>query len=184
MSTLTLNEAKAFLNIASSTQDSELQDFIDRAEGAIATACGPLAASSVSARVRGERPMLKVNRTPLLTLTSVTPVGGTALDTSTLVVERPTAGVVEFLSGGRFGARWYDVVYQCGWAASPAAVPADLKSGTMELLRHLWDTQRGGGGARIGSSQSESTANTVTGAHLIFPWRVEQLIGPFRKAEN
>jgi hypothetical protein len=179
---LTLPEVKTHLDIdlTVETHNVELEDFIARAEGAVETRCGPLLSEDVTARVRGSRPMLSVSDTPILELTSVTPVGGSALTLADLVVERPRAGVIEYQSGARFGSRWYVVVYKCGWAATAAALPADLKAGTLELLRHMWDTQRATSGGRIGSGD-ESAANTLPGSAYLLPFRVEQLLAPFMK---
>jgi len=181
MTALTRNEAKDHLNIAATvtSYDPEIDSFIARAESAVETRCGPLLAEPVTARVRGSRPLLSVSQTPILQLTSVTPVGGSPLTLADLVVERPNAGVIEYESGGRFGSRWYDVAYSCGWAATAAELPEDLKLGTLELLRHLWGTQRATGGGRIGTE--DATANTLPGAAYLLPFRVEQLLAPFMK---
>lgn len=172
MAALTLSEVKTHLNLTTTTQDGELTAFIARSEAAVAARCGPIEPTVTSQRVRGGRPLLSVDVTPIVSLTSVTPVGGSALDVSLMVVDE-SAGVIEHESGGSFGSRWYDVVYVAG----RTDVPEDLRLGVLELVRHLWDTQRAPSGGRIGTGQ-DSAANTIPGAHLIFPFRVEQLIAP------
>ena len=102
----------------------------------------------------------------------VTPLGEAALTVDDYLVTE--GGIVEPEAGGWFGSRWYDVVYQAG----RATVPDDLRMGVLEMLRHLWDTQRAGGSRRVGSGSSDSTANTIPGAAYLFPFRVEQLIAP------
>lgn len=180
MSAVTLDEVKAHLNLSTGTgpMDTELGAFLDRAEAAIVARCGPLVSESVTERVRGSRRALSVSTTPVLSVTSVTPVAGSALTVADLVVDGE-AGVIEMLSGSSFGSSWYDVVFAAGHGANAQAVPADLRLALLELVRHLWATQRGGGTARIGSPPSDSSANTVPGAAYLFPFRVEQLLAPY-----
>lgn len=175
MTALALAEVKQHLNISSSSDDAELLSFLARAEAAIATRCGPLELTSTTERVRGGRSMLTVRESPINSLTSVTPVSGSALDTSLLVVSS-RAGVIEYLSGSRFGSRWYDVVYQAGW--SP--LPKDLRGVVLETVDHMWTSQRVGRapGSPIGMSES----NTLPGAGFQFPFPVTQAMAPFEKA--
>jgi hypothetical protein len=174
VSVLTLALAKTHLNIPATvvTQDTELQTVIDAAEAAIVQACGGLEAASTSSRVRGGTDRLVLPVPPVISLTSVTPVGGTALTVGDLMVS--ASGVVEYTAGGFFSDRWYDVVYSAG----RASCPADLLLAVRELVRHIWDTQRGGT-RRPGSSTSSETANTIAGAAYLFPFRVEQLLAPY-----
>lgn len=174
MAVVTLDEAKAYLNISSTstTSDAELGEFIDRAVAAIAARCGPLEATEKTSRVRGGWSALALPVRPVVSLTSITPLGEAALTVDDYLVTE--GGIVEPEAGGWFGSRWYDVVYQAG----RATVPDDLRLGVLEMLRHLWDTQRAGGSRRVGSGSSDSTANTIPGAAYLFPFRVEQLIAP------
>lgn len=172
MSVLSLTDAKSHLNISGVTHDDELEAMIDAAEAAIALRVGPLEGVSVTERVAGGSRALVVNRLPVVTLSSVTPVGGSALDTDDLTLS--PAGVVTYAASDTcFGERSYDVVYVAG----RATCPADLMMAVKELVRHMWDTQRGGA-RRPGSPQSEAASNTLPGAAYLFPFRVEQLIAP------
>jgi hypothetical protein len=138
MSVATLADVKAYMNITTSTSDVELQKFIDAAEAAVVKRCGPLAATPVTKRVRGGKDVLTVSLTPVISLTSVTPVNSTALDVTKLNAD-PT-GVIEYLAGGTFFMPFYDVVYSAG----RASVPADLLEGVWEQARHQWESQIGG----------------------------------------
>lgn len=168
MSAVSLQRVKDHLNITVGTQDGELQGFLDAAESAIAKKVGPLAPTSTTERVRGGDSALVLRRPPVVSLTSVTPVGGTALTVADLV---SGAGVVEYAEGGRFPARFYDVVYVAG--RDP--LPKHLELAVLELVRHLWTTQRGVT-TRPGSRESESAANTLPGAGHALPFRVQELI--------
>lgn len=166
MSVVLLSEAKAHLNIAAATYDAELQTFIDRAEAAITRKVGPLTAVATTKRVRGGTSALALPVLPAITLTSVTPADSTAITLTDLYLDTD-AGVVTYNSGAVFAARYYTVVYSAG----RAACPDDLKLAVLELVRHFWETQRGGGG-RPGGRPSEP----VSGAAYLFPFRVQELI--------
>jgi hypothetical protein len=182
MSALSLSEAKTHLNIEGTTDDGELQTIIDAAEGAIAGRCGPLASTAVTARVPGGTRSLVLPMAPVISLTSVTPVGSTALDVSTLYLNQ-AAGVVEFADGFLwFIARRYDVVFEAG----RSAVPADLLLAVKEMVRHLWLTQRGSAPGSPGALPNTSEFEVVapeTGRSYSFPWRVEQLLTPYLQVD-
>lgn len=177
-SVLQLQAAKDYLNLGSSTtNDAEVQAFIDSAEATIAQRVGPLQPTSVSERLRPTgRSNLVLNVLPVIGLVSVTPVGGTALTVTDLYVG-PDSGVVELVNGGAFTAAAYDVAYSAG----RPTCPPDLLLGVKELVRHLWATQRGAGNT-AGSPFSDQTGNTVPGAAFILPFRVTELIGPHMAA--
>lgn len=170
MSALSLADAKTHLNITGTDDDTELQSFIDAAEAVIALRCGPLASTATTSRVEGGS-VLILPVSPAISLTSVTPVGGSALSLTgiSLAAER---GVVSYDSGSAFSARLYDVVYDAG----RSSVPADLMLAVKELVRHMWATQRGNQPAFAGAlpdDEGELVTNTAT---YLFPRRVEQLI--------
>lgn len=171
MSVLTLQQAQTHLNMGAQ-HATELQSFIDAAEAAIAKRCGPLASTATTVRVDGGGFALTLPTTPALSLTSVTPADGTALTLTDLYLNTG-AGVVTYNSGITFTARFYDVVYNAG----RATVPDDLLMAIKELVRHMWQTQRGPT-RRPGSQPSEATANTVPGAAYMLPFRVSELIAP------
>jgi uncharacterized phiE125 gp8 family phage protein len=178
MSTVTLSEAKTHLNLSAGTNDAELQDFIDRAEAAIERRTGPLVSTTITRRARGGGSAFVLPVYPVISLTSATPDGGTAIDTTLL--DATPEGVVTYLSDGTFPTGWHTIVYEAGHALTADDVPEDLKLAVLELTRHLWETQRGGtSSGRPGSAMSDVTANTVPGAAFLFPFRVEQLLAPY-----
>lgn len=179
MSVLTLALAKTHLNITSVVNDAELQTFIDAVEGAVAIKCGPLAPVAVTQRIKSAGgPMLLLRATPVISLTSVTPVGGTAYDVTLMELDG-SAGVVEWLSGAWFAPGWYSVVTSTG----RATVTADLLLGVKELLRHVWDTQRGPGG-RPGSRQSDALSDKILASAYMWPNRVTELLAPYIQVGN
>jgi hypothetical protein len=167
VSVLLLADAKAYLNIAGATQDAELQTFIDAAEAVIGRHVGPLAAMAVTERVYANGALV-LSTVPAISLTSVTPVGGTALSLADLYLS-PAAGVVSYNSGAPIGWGAYTVAYSAG----RSTVPADLLLAVKELVRHLWESQRGTGTRAAGPFDSSST-----GPAFMLPNRVAELLAP------
>lgn len=174
MSVIPLTDAKAYLNELSPALDAELQTFIDAAEAAVAAKIGPLTVAAQTSRVRGWAWVLRLPVFPVVALTSVTPVGGAALDVSQLTPSPDAQRTVEWLQGGYFTSRWYDVVYTAGRPVS-ATTFADIYKGLLELLKHLWKTQRGSAGTR-GPQPERAQA---PGMAYTFPDRVNELLNPY-----
>lgn len=76
------------------------------------------------------------NKKPLVSVTSITPELGTALNTSWYTVDT-TSNVVRFYWGIR--PCWVTLVYTAGYAS----IPYKVKNAGLELARHLWLTQNG-----------------------------------------
>lgn len=178
MSVLTLAEAKAALNIDAPTYDTELQDVIDAAEAAIAKKVGPLSSVAKTERVNGGGCGLTLLNTPVVSLTSVTPVGGSAYTLTDLQVDS-SSGVVEWVSGSAFYPGRYTVVYQAG----RTTVPEDLITAIKKLVVHLWDDQRGGS-AMPGSRPADIASSTLVNAGYAFPFSVQQLLTPHTPVGN
>ncbi len=177
MSAVQLQDVLRHMNMASLSAGTELDalaDMCDSAEGAIANRCGPLEATSVTSRVPGGD-VLVLPVVPVLSLTSVTPAGGSDLTVADLIVNE-ASGVVEYTSGATFPASRYTVTY----AAGRMTLPGDLRLAVLEMTRHLWMSQRGTtpglGGAFPTSTDTEFPS--VAGSSFALPWRVEQLIAP------
>lgn len=168
---VTLTDAKTHLNITVSTYDDELSRMIGVAEDVIASRCGPLAPVSVTCRVRGTAHGIALPTMPAISLTSVTPVNGTALTLGDLYLDTP-AGVVSYNSGGSLTGT-YDVVYRAG----REICPNDLFMAVLELLRHMWNSQRGAGNPA--TSPFDGASNTLPGAGYLLPFRVSELIAPY-----
>ena len=178
MSVLSLAEVKLHLNITVATYDAELQTFIDACEDATAEKCGPLTSVATTERVKGGGTGLVIRETPVVSLTSVTPVGGSAYGLTLLNVDK-SAGVVEWLSGARFSTGWYDVVYQAG----RATVSNDLKLAIKDLIRDNWaDSQRGP--SRRPGTQSDGLSNTLPAYAVTFSTAVMQKMNPHIQVGN
>jgi hypothetical protein len=175
MSALSLDDAKAHLDITTSTNDAELQDFIDAAEGALGKRVGPLTPASISTRVEGYGWGLHLPVRPAISLTSVAVANSsTTLDLTTLYLDT-NSGTVSMSDGSFFTSWAYDVAWQAGWQT----VPPDLLHAVKEFVRHLWETQRGAPNRTIGSALVETIAPTLPVAAFTFPIRVEELLAPY-----
>jgi hypothetical protein len=174
MSVLTLAEAKAHLNITDAGSDAELQTFVDAAEAALAARVGPLGPVTTSARVAGGGRTLLLPVAPAVSITSVTPVGGTALTVGDLYLDK-TGGAISYASDAAFTSYWYDVVYVAGRAAN--SCPDDLLMADKYLLADMWTTQRPS--SRSTSPLSTAPVNTFPQAVYMFSPRVEALLAPY-----
>lgn len=177
MSVLALPVAKIHLNITGDGVDEELQEVIDSAEASIAELCGPLTSVEKTERVRGGCRGLVLRHTPVVSITSVTPVGGSAYaDVSDAVLDVDlSAGVIEWNSGALWPSGRYDVVYQAG----RSSVPEDLMMGVKELVRHLWAPQRGAHTRRPGTAPDEPAQDGS-----LIPARVLRRIRPHIQIGN
>lgn len=173
MAVVTVDEVKIHLNIAGDDNDTELEAFIAAAEAAIAAQVGPLEPTERTDRVRSAAGSLVLPVSPVVSLTTVTNADTTALTVGDLYLDT-TAGVITYSDGVTVVTQgYYDVAYVAG----RAECPADLQLAVKELVRHLWQTQRGPT-ARPGSRTSDATANTVPGAAYLLPFRVMELLAP------
>lgn len=175
MAVLDKDAAKEYLNITASTHDEQITAMISAAEAAIAERVGPLEPVSRTVRVYPASRYLFVP-SPVVSLTSVSDEYGTATDVAGLHLDKRT-GIVTANDGTVFGARWYDITYMAG----RSECPADLVLAVKEMVRHLWNTQRGPT-SRPGGVTSETTSNTIPGAAYLLPFRVSELIAPHRPA--
>lgn len=174
-------QVREHLSIEGTNLDTKLQPYIDGAIAAIGNLCGPLEPTTITRRVRGGgQDDLSLPVTPAISITSLTPIGGTALDTNLMYLDGE-AGVVSYLSGQPFrhhyaGFRTYgfDVVYVAGYDPCPA----DLVMAVLELVRDLWTPAKRGPG-RPGTRGTNRTANTVPKTADEMPFEVQKLIAPY-----
>ena len=99
--------------------------------------------------------------------------GTVALDGNDVDLDGET-GIVRLLSGRDF----------CGplrvsYRAGRPVVPASIQQGAKEVIRHMWETQRGHSGARPGFGD-EDLLPTASG--FTIPRRAMELLAPHRKA--
>lgn len=176
----TYDDLCSYLGITDLDDPSTLNEFIDAAVAALTRRCGPLTETPSTATVPGGGTVLVLPEAPVVSLTSVTPVGGSMLDLAALALNG-TSGLVELADGGTFSERRYLVDYTTG----RADIPADLALAVKELVRHLWLTQLGNAPGSSGAlpDSGESDFIAFSGGAYLFPPRVEQLIAPHLRVD-
>ena len=168
MAILTLSEVARYLRVSEGQHVQDLTLVRDAGEKAISRKCGPLEPTVIVERFPGSRRAFSLRRTPVISVTSIVPVGST-VEQSGYNVDL-AAGVIEIQSG-YFPASWYDVTYVAG----RANLPDDLRLGILELIKHLWvNWQRGAAGR-------PSNVPPEPGAAYLWPYKVQQLIEPHRQ---
>lgn len=178
MPAVSLTDVKVFLNITRPDDDDELMAMIDRAEAILVARVGPLDPVTVVEKHHGGLNPIVLRRPPVISVTSVVANGITTLAGFDLDSE---AGLLysEFGYGYEGFPRSVEVTYTAG---RPAPLPADLEAAVLELVKHLWDSQRVPGASRpgfqgFGGGTGESAA--VGGAGYLLPYRVQSLIEPY-----
>jgi hypothetical protein len=176
MSVVALSDVQTHLNNTDSGDATELQAFTNRAEAILGQRIGPIGSTSQTERVRGLSSVLQLSHSPIISLTTVTSIDGTTIPTTQLTAL--SYGRVEYKQWGYFPSRFYDVVYAAGYDP----LPDDLKYAVLELVRALWETQRGNQpSASIGAAPVEEgqVLQSFGLATYDLPPRVQQLITPY-----
>lgn len=162
MSVVPLEDVKAHLNLRTFDNDDEIAFFIDAAESAIAKRLGSLSPRVVTRRLYRSGPVSILPDRYIIGDVD----GGSYY-----------AGTLEWDSATPYG--WVDVTYTVGFDP----LPADIKLGVMEMVRHLWSTQRGNatnGGARADMLGVAGEPTTAAGmAAYSLPNRVKELLAPY-----
>lgn len=181
---ITLADAKAQLNISGTSSDVELQGVIDAACAAIEKQIGPVSTTSITGELvdlqgrtvfnelttAGTRQFVLRHR-PVQSITAISSaiVSGVTYQPSDFVIDAPTGIVRRRDWGTIFGPLVVD--YTAGWAT----VPSDLLFATKELVRHLWQTQRGN------MVLPDANFDTPTVVGFALPNRVLELLAPYQQ---
>lgn len=179
MALLTLDEAKAQLNLTGDADDDELQTYVDAVTAPIEEFIGPVEPREVAERHDAEsgRRALVLRTTPVLSLTSVEPLldGGVSYAVDGLVLD-PDTGEVRRRDRGWFRGLLL-VTVQAGRDQTPTTVNLAARM----LVQHLWRTQRPArGGALPGSGEDYSVGQPIPGFGYAVPNRVLELLAPYR----
>lgn len=170
-----LDEAKAFLNKASTADDEQIRFFLE----VVSDVCERFTRkvwrrqTFTETHSTCDSDYLYLRNTPVISVTSVV-VNGTAV-TDYVVDKR--AGLL------RRGTTLLEMDWEDAWqgtvvtyVAGPAdgVVPANIRQGCLLLLRHMWDTQRGGSG---GPRQNGAVDEYDPALGFYIPNRVRQAWG-------
>ena len=156
---VTAAEVRSELNLGTDTsQDAELQGFVDAATALIENYTGPITGTQYSEVHDGGAPTICLRRLPVISIQSITmyvalaaypltlqPLGSTT-DNYGYSLDDPLTGVVTHRSSSGTptafwgGPRSITVTYTAG----RANVPANVRLAALELIREMWSsTQRG-----------------------------------------
>ena len=159
---VSLDEVKAHLNIptTNTTNDEEIRRFIDAASDLAESYVGCILGRKTftSEKYSGNTDIIRLRNPRAISITSVYE-NGTLLDPVAYVLDptgqRLTRVTTGSISGPNYFGIWAPgaenivVSYVAGFINPPAAA----KQGVLEIIRHLWQTQRGPSSV-IGRSQS------------------------------
>lgn len=174
---LTLDEAKAALNITTETFDDELADYITGTIAAVEFICGPVNPMEQTDVLWGVGSLV-LTKTPVISIESVTGDLVGARDMTYIRfnaesgVVRTNARVIPLLED------WYTVVYTYGRAEIPPA----MKQAAKVILKHQWSTQRGPSGRRAPSTDDApgmANRTIVPGLAYALPNAALQMLAPY-----
>lgn len=170
---ITVTEAKLALNIQASdtSQDTEVGSYVTAVSLRLDDLAGPVVQRSVTERHHGGRAWFYPNKTPLLSVTSVTehtrgvplaltvetlttlPADGYLLDQGevhdTVVRRRKSGADASFPAGERNVV----LVYVAGRYADTASVDAKFKQAAAKMLTMLWRADQGAGTVTFGAEE-------------------------------
>lgn len=169
-----LDEVKAHLNMTGATYDDELMAFMMAATELVEDKAGHTVRREFTDRIRRDGNYLRLPRVPVLQVTSVTSIwaGGPAYATADLIVDG-AAGRVYPADGTWFTGGPWDVTYKAG---RTAALEKHLHA-FKDLVRHLWETQRGPAPSGVLGGGTEEYV-TSFGLAFTYPRRVLESLGP------
>jgi hypothetical protein len=177
MALLTLDEAKAQLDIETTGHDTELTAYINALTAVIERFVGPVENRSVSEVIEGRSTTLCLTHVPVVSLTSIVPVlsSGTAIDIGDVHVDNAT-GIVRRLDGASF----YGGLWTWTYMAGRGTVPPTIQLAAAMLLQHLWRTQYGAARGAVGGGDDVSVTEPIAGFGYAIPYRVLQLLEPYK----
>ena len=183
MSLITLDDAKAELNIASAnlTWDTELQLYVDAVTDLIEGYTGPWETRAVTETVRGG-PMIILSEIPVVSVTSITDPRGILTHNVADTILNKRAGSIRPKFSVPF-ADPVDVVYQAGRGVvlgPPSTVPQGVQLAARIAVANLWQTQRGNAGAGASDQYADQTQRTP-GYGYALPNRALALLKRYRK---
>lgn len=172
---ISLAEAKAHLNMTSSTHDDELRAFIEASTKAAEDHRDEVLVrrTFIHHTDRRQCSSLVLPRVPVVSLTSVATVdAATTWDVADLHVDG-TSGRVTVESGPLLDGH-LRVTYVAGYPIVPAAFTLAVKI----IVQHLWETQRGPQGAtRFAGTIDDASLLRFRSINVFVPPRAQELLG-------
>lgn len=182
MGIVSLDEVKQHLNITTSDQDEELRRFMDAATDLAENYVGQVLGRRTfsSELYDGNTEALRLRNPKAISIVSVYEngmllnSGQYALDPTGQRLYRVGSGTLYATNSYGFwtgGMNNISVTYVAGWVNPPAAA----KQGVLEIIRHLWQTQRG---AMNVMTRNQSGDDFYTASTYSLPRRAMELLDP------
>lgn len=189
MGIVTVAEAKVHMNVPTTdtSHDTEISGFVDAATPVIEDIVGAVLQATFDELYDGGRPSIVLRHNPVISITSLTEYSGvtptvlTVAATPDLVV--PGSYVLDpdgilyragtgYFTPGRSNVR---VVYVAG----RAAVPANIRLATLELVRHLYQSTQQGGRPSFNGGATDDMPWAPSA--FAVPTRVIELLAPHKR---
>jgi hypothetical protein len=168
---ISLEDAKAQLNITTTAHDEELRGYIEAVTGVVEREThSVLVRQNITDYTRvpfGQTLILK--KTPILSLTSVATVDGLTTWTVGNLHVDPTTGIVSAITG-TYPYGYLKSIYVAG----AAVIKAEYVLAAKQVIQDLWATKRGTKGAARAAGTTEETFQPDIG---FITRRVRQLLG-------
>lgn len=162
-----LEEFKLRLNRSDITDDVEFRSHLHSAtDWAEWRLSGPLALTSYTERLRCSGYIIRQRHHQLVSVTSVTPQDGVALDPAGYITDT-TNSYIELRWVAAGGPAWYTVIYSAWLGAMSEAT----KLAGLEVAAHLWNVQNGSAGR---GNPPDDLIDTPLG--FAVPRRAEEMI--------
>jgi hypothetical protein len=170
-SLLSLADAKAHLNSATTVNDDELREYLEAATEIVESYVGPIVKRTHTRRVCGYRSKIALPHTQVTEVTAITLVsdGSSPITLSDVAVDTDT-GVISLKSGGVFPYGDMDITYTVG----RSFVKANWTLAAKIIVKHNWETQLG----NLPSIQGDDRGYVVTGSGYLVPYRAISLLEP------
>jgi hypothetical protein len=168
---LSLADAKAHLNVSTTTHDDEIREYLEAATEIVESYIGPVVRRTHTSRVCGYRAEIPLPHTQVTAITAITIVrdGTTPVTLSDLAINT-AAGVISYKSGVSFPYGEMDITYTVG----RTLVKANWTLAAKEIVKNNWASQLG----NLPSVQGDSPGYVVTGAGYLVSYRAISLLSP------
>jgi hypothetical protein len=172
---LSLEDAKAQLNIDSTVADEELRPFIEATTAIVERETGKaIVRRTVSAELHQlsyGKTSLFLRQRPVVSVTSIASLDGLTTWSPSNWYLNGDWGQLIWKSGPYL---YGDVLF--GYVPGMAVIPANYTRAAAIIIQHLWETQRGTMGNRRFGGQELDRA--LTGMGYAIPNRAKELLGP------
>ncbi|HEY9417813.1 MAG TPA: phage head-tail connector protein [Pseudonocardia sp.] len=170
-SLLSLADAKAHLNITTTTHDDELREYLEACTKVVESYVGPIVRRTHTRRVSGYRCAIPLPHTQVTAVTNITVISdGTSPITLSDLSINTAAGIVSLKSGGSFPYGDMDWTYTVGrsYVESNWTLAAKL------ILQTRWQQKLG----NLPSTQGDFPGYVVSGAGYLVPYAAVALMQP------